>query len=188
MNNSIERSSFDPTHFTEYLTGIIHQWLKTLTALAYTLIPTFFILDFFTMPQELLPRFGVYRLVSTLIILIQYFLIRNTKPGKHSYYHGYLVTINAIEMLDSGSGAYGGDIANPNCDGVVDITDMLPLKSAGIGCVAGQPCYEPAADFNMDGKISMTDMLILKDNFGRVLKEGGKNATIDGAVLCAPDM
>ncbi|MDY7031947.1 MAG: SpoIIE family protein phosphatase [Thermodesulfobacteriota bacterium] len=99
MNNSTEQFSFDATHFRDYLTGIVHQWLKTLTALAYTLVPTFFLLDFFTMPKELLPRFGIYRLVSTLIVLIQYFFIRNTEPGKHSYYHGYFITINVGGMI-----------------------------------------------------------------------------------------
>jgi serine phosphatase RsbU (regulator of sigma subunit) len=80
--------------FQNYLNGIIHEGLRTLTVLGYTLVPIFFLLDFFTMPKELLPRFGVYRLISTLLVLFQYFIIRYTKPSKFSYFHGYFISIN----------------------------------------------------------------------------------------------
>jgi len=89
-----EEFKFGETDFPKYLDSIIHEWSKVLTALAYTLVPAFFLLDYFTMPKELLPRFGVYRLVSTLICLIQYFVIRHSKPSNASYYHGYFVSIN----------------------------------------------------------------------------------------------
>ena len=80
-------------HFQDYLNGVIHDWLKTLTTFAYTLVPAFFILDFFTMPGELLPRFGYYRLVCTLVVLIQFFIIRHSKPSSRSIYHGYFVSL-----------------------------------------------------------------------------------------------
>ncbi len=89
-----EKFQYGENDFPKYLESIIHQWLKTLTTLAYTLVPAFFLLDYFTMPNDLLPRFGVYRLASTLICLVQYFMIRNTKPGNATYYHGYFVSIN----------------------------------------------------------------------------------------------
>ena len=82
------------TAFENYLNGIIHEGLKTLTTLGYTLVPIFFLLDFFTMPTELLPRFGIYRLVSTLLVLFQFIIIRYTKPSSFSYVHGYFVSIN----------------------------------------------------------------------------------------------
>jgi len=85
---------FDENDFPRYLENIIHEWSKTLTALVYTLVPIFFLLDYFTMPKELLPRFAVYRLISTVICVAQYFIIRHTKPGHASYYHGYFVSIN----------------------------------------------------------------------------------------------
>jgi len=85
--------------FEIYLNRIIHEWSKTLTALAYTLVPIFFILDYFIMPSELLPRFGVYRLASTLIVLVQAVFIRRTKPSRWSYIHGYLVSINVGGMI-----------------------------------------------------------------------------------------
>ena len=80
--------------FEAYLVAIIHDWSKTLTLLAITLVPTFFILDFFTMPKSLLPRFGVYRMISTVIVILQFLLIRRTRPSRLSYIHGYLLTLN----------------------------------------------------------------------------------------------
>ena len=80
-----------------YVDGIVHQWLLTLSMLGFTLVPLFFVLDFFTMPAEsavLLPRFAVYRLTSTLLSVIQYVIVRNTKPGRLSFLHGYLITIH----------------------------------------------------------------------------------------------
>ncbi len=93
-SNKSAEFSFDEHDFPRYLENIIHDWSTTLTTLVCTLVPAFFLLDYFTMPKELLPRFGVYRLISTLICLAQYFVIRNTKPGNSSYYHGYFVSIN----------------------------------------------------------------------------------------------
>jgi len=82
-------------NFQDYLNGVIHDWLKTLTTFAYTLVPAFFILDFFIMPGELLQRFGLYRLSCTIIVIIQFFIIRHTKPSNRSFYHGYFVTLMA---------------------------------------------------------------------------------------------
>ena len=106
-SNKSAEFNFDENDFTQYLDNIIHEWSKTLTTLAFTLVPAFFLLDYFTMPKELLPRFGVYRLISTLICLAQYFVIRNTRPGNSSYYHGYFVSINvggviALMTIDLG--------------------------------------------------------------------------------------
>ena len=106
-SNKSAEFNFDENDFTQYLDNIIHEWSKTLTTLAFTLVPIFFLLDYFTMPKELLPRFGVYRLISTLICLAQYFVIRNTRPGNSSYYHGYFVSINvggviALMTIDLG--------------------------------------------------------------------------------------
>jgi serine phosphatase RsbU (regulator of sigma subunit) len=92
--NSEEPFNFEERDFDKYLNSIIHEWLKTLTTLAYILVPIFFFLDYFIMPSELLPRFGIYRLISTIIVVIQYFIIRNTKPSHFSYFHGYFIAIN----------------------------------------------------------------------------------------------
>ena len=92
--NSEEPFNYEEGDFEIYLNSIIHEWLKTLTTLAYILVPMFFFLDYFIMPEELLPRFGVYRLISTIIVVIQFIIIRNTKPSIFSYLHGYFIALN----------------------------------------------------------------------------------------------
>ena len=94
MGDNSAEFNFDENDFPRYLDSIIHEWSKTLTALVYTLVPIFFLLDYFMMPKEFLPRFGIYRLISTLTCIIQYCIIRHTKPSNASYYHGYFVSIN----------------------------------------------------------------------------------------------
>lgn len=72
-----------------YIDRLIHDWSRTLTALGFSLIPLFFVLDLFMMPRELLPRFAVYRLVATAIVIGQYFFLRVSQPNGKSYLHGY---------------------------------------------------------------------------------------------------
>jgi serine phosphatase RsbU (regulator of sigma subunit) len=89
----------DATDFDTYLCGIIHEWSKTVASLVFILVPLFFILDYFTMPKELLPRFGIYRLACTIIAIIQYTIICRSSPSKFSYLHGYLVSVIAGGMI-----------------------------------------------------------------------------------------
>ncbi|MCC7381116.1 MAG: PP2C family protein-serine/threonine phosphatase [Deltaproteobacteria bacterium] len=89
-----EESSLDA-----YVNSIVHEWLMTLTALGFTLIPIFFILDYFMMPPELLSRFALYRLVTTAIVIGQYFFIRYTKPSSASLLHGYFFSLVAGGMI-----------------------------------------------------------------------------------------
>lgn len=93
--------------FTQFIHQIVHDWSTTTAALAFVLVPLFFILDYFTLPYHLLPKFAVYRIVGTFIPLIQYFIIKRTAPGKLSYIHGYIVTlvvggVIAIMTIDLG--------------------------------------------------------------------------------------
>lgn len=108
-SNNIEQPlNFVADRFDDYLNGIIHEWLKTLTTFAFTLVPIFFILDYFIMPEELLPRFGLYRLIPTLIVIVQYFIIRQTKPSNYSYIHGYLISIIIGGMITLMTNDLGG--------------------------------------------------------------------------------
>lgn len=81
------------TSLRAYIQSLIHEWSKTLTALGFTLVPLFFVLDIFMMPRELLPRFAIYRLVCTLIVIAQHFVIRFTRPSRFSFLHGYFFSI-----------------------------------------------------------------------------------------------
>ena len=90
---------FDVTKFRAYLNGIIHSWSKILLLLGIIFFPLFIVLDYFMMPKELLLRFGIYRFVTTSIIIVQYFILRATKPGKSSYYHGYFFSVIVGGMI-----------------------------------------------------------------------------------------
>lgn len=79
-------------NYDDYIHGLIHSWSKTLTMLASTLVPIFFVLDICMLPPELLMRFGLYRLVATLLVIAQFFVIRQTKPGRLSILHGYFIS------------------------------------------------------------------------------------------------
>lgn len=76
-----------------YLVELIHSWSRTLSALGFTLVPVFFILDSLMMPRALLPRFAVYRGVATAAVIVQYLLLRITKPSRWSVLHGYFITV-----------------------------------------------------------------------------------------------
>ncbi len=90
---------FSVTEFRPYLNSIIHSWLKILLILGAIFVPVFFVLDYFMMPKELLVRFGIYRSVATLVIIIQYIFLRCTKAEKSPHYHGYLFAIIVGGMI-----------------------------------------------------------------------------------------
>ncbi len=79
----------EPQDLDAYTSELIHDWSKTLTTLGFTLIPIFFILDNFMMPRELIPRFAIYRAVTTAIVIVQYVVLRATRPSRWSFLHGY---------------------------------------------------------------------------------------------------
>lgn len=83
----------DDKLLSDYIDGIIHSWSKILTSLAFTLVPLFLILDYIITPSEYFFIFIRYRLISTVLIIALHFVVRNTKPGKVSIIHGYLISI-----------------------------------------------------------------------------------------------
>lgn len=132
FNYNKNEFNFDVDDFDKYLNEIIHDWLRTLSALAFTLVPIFFLLDYFTMPSELVPRFGIYRLISTVIVLIEYFIIKHTKPNDYSIYHGYFVSINvggfiALMTVDLG-GFNSSYYAGLNLV-IIGVNLLLPWKT-----------------------------------------------------------
>jgi serine phosphatase RsbU (regulator of sigma subunit) len=85
--------------YDEYLIRLIHEWSKALYMVGFILVPMFIVLDYFTMPQELLVRFFFWRVGVTVALVIQYFVVRITRPGSFSYFHGYFLTIVIGFML-----------------------------------------------------------------------------------------
>jgi len=85
--------------FKYYLDSIIHSHLKNAAILGMILISLFFTLDFFTMPANLLTRFAIYRLVTVMVIGIQYLIIANSTPTNKSFIHGHIFTIIVGGMI-----------------------------------------------------------------------------------------
>jgi phosphoserine phosphatase RsbU/P len=87
------------TNFEQYLQLITHDWLRTLATLGFTLIPVFFLLDFFMLPRENLTRFAVYRVVVTGIVMLQWVVIRLTPASRYSIFHGYVFSSIVTLMI-----------------------------------------------------------------------------------------
>jgi serine phosphatase RsbU (regulator of sigma subunit) len=90
----VERPTLDA-----HVQGLVHGWSRTLTAVGFSLIPIFFILDFFIMPPKLLTKFALYRLVATGLVLGQHFLVRHTKPSRFSILHGFFFSMVTGGMI-----------------------------------------------------------------------------------------
>ncbi|OHD71955.1 MAG: hypothetical protein A2W19_02180 [Spirochaetes bacterium RBG_16_49_21] len=100
--------TYDNLDFESYLNLILHQWLKTLVTFGITLVPLFYFLDYIVAPRELHYQFALYRAASTALSIIQYLIIRNTRPGKFSYIHGYVITLYVGGMISAMTIHLGG--------------------------------------------------------------------------------
>jgi methyl-accepting chemotaxis protein len=97
QNNSIDRKK--SADFNNFLLELIHSWIKIIAILGCALIPSFLILDYFTMPAALLEQFAIYRLSVTLMVFLQYLVLRKTKPGGWSIVHGYFASMVISLMI-----------------------------------------------------------------------------------------
>jgi serine phosphatase RsbU (regulator of sigma subunit) len=85
--------------FEEYREALVHSWSQTLAILAFTLNALFLLLDWVTMPPEVVERFALYRAVVVGAMLVQYFILRKTPPGPWSHVPGYATTaLFAVEI------------------------------------------------------------------------------------------
>src|SRR4051812_2840637 len=87
------------TRFTEYRDTLIHDWMKIIAILGVVLVPLFVLLDYVTMPSELLRRFAAYRAAATATSLAQYLILRASKPSKLSFVHGYIFSVLVCGMI-----------------------------------------------------------------------------------------
>ncbi|MDH4198980.1 MAG: Hpt domain-containing protein [Spirochaetia bacterium] len=90
----------DTDDFKEYLNDIRHSWLKTLTVLGFVLIPLFLVLDYFMIPPEWLKNFAFWRALITCLLVLQYGLLRITKPSRYAPLHGYFIA-SAVGLMIS---------------------------------------------------------------------------------------
>lgn len=110
------RKVSDISNFDEYLEQIIHDWLKTLTGLGLAMVPLFLILDFFLLPEEYLQRFTLYRFSVSAMILVQYFIIRYSKPRRYTFLHGiffsgivsFMISLMTVDLGGFESSYYAG--------------------------------------------------------------------------------
>ncbi|MGD8664229.1 MAG: PP2C family protein-serine/threonine phosphatase [Desulfobacterales bacterium] len=127
-----EQAIIGARDFDQFLNRIIHDWSKTLTFLVISLVPLFFILDFFIVPRNLLPQVGIYRLIATFIVIIQYVVIRLTKPSQLSYLHGYIVSIVVggviVLMTRDLGGFYSSYYAGLNLV-IIGVNLLLPWRA-----------------------------------------------------------
>jgi serine phosphatase RsbU (regulator of sigma subunit) len=127
-----EQAIIGARDFDQFLNRIIHDWLKTLTILVITLVPLFFILDYFIVPKDLLKQVGIYRAIATFIVIIQYVIIRLTKPNPLSYLHGYIVSVVVggviVLMTRDLGGFYSSYYAGLNLV-IIGVNLLLPWRA-----------------------------------------------------------
>lgn len=102
LNLSVEE------RFRKYLNELTHKWAKILSLLCIFLVPLFIVLDYFTMSEDLLFTFGVYRFSCTFTVLILYLFLRFTKANDYSYIYGYLFSISIAGMITTMTKDLGG--------------------------------------------------------------------------------
>lgn len=90
---SAARGADGRSPFEVHLDGLLHTWFGTAVMIAGVLVPLFVVLDWFTMPRELFGRFATYRAVATAFLVVQWVLIRVTRPSRWSILHGYAFTL-----------------------------------------------------------------------------------------------
>jgi phosphoserine phosphatase RsbU/P len=93
------RSPGAAAEFPAYRDELTHEWAQTLSILAAILNALFFVLDASIIPPVLLREFGAYRAVVTTAMLLQYGVLRRTRPGYWSFVPGYVTsTLFAAEI------------------------------------------------------------------------------------------
>jgi hypothetical protein len=74
-------------------------------------------------------------------------------------------------------------IGDANCDGVVDVNDLMELKKNYKKSIASGA--DPWADFNGDGKVDINDLAILKKNYKMIIY-GSENLDKTDPNFCKP--
>lgn len=131
-SEQLTTAAIDRNDFAGYQIGIIHSWLRTITALTMVLVPIFFVLDLFVAPEELLPLFGIYRGASTLLAILQYIVVRSTRPSRFSYLHGYFVSLQvggAIALMTVSLGGFESGYYAGLIMVIIGVNLLMPWKA-----------------------------------------------------------
>src|SRR6266540_4663698 len=117
--------------FQAYREGLVHSWSQTLSVLAFSLNALFLLLDIVIVPSELLGRFAMYRAFVTGAMLVQYFILRRTRPGRWSILPGYVATVLFAVMISQMTVDLGG-FGSPYYAGlnlvIVGVDVLLPWR------------------------------------------------------------
>lgn len=84
----------------------------------------------------------------------------NCEAGHVGYYPTCWVTLSYLESM-------GSYLADVNCDGSIDIIDIVLVTSC-FGAQFGSANYRPAADINLDKIIDIFDLTIVSSKFGKI--------------------
>jgi|GEM_PF-1461529 len=106
-NREVETEEFK-VKFEEYLNGLIHTSARVFSIVAAFLIPVFIVLDYFIVPRDLIGWFAVYRFTVTPLMILQFLVIRYTKPGPKSLLHAYFASYVIAGMIILMTVALGG--------------------------------------------------------------------------------
>jgi len=82
-----------PSRFELHHYGLVHSWSGTVVLLGVILVPLFVVLDWYSLPREMFGRFATNRAIVTILILVQWIVVRSTRPSRWSSIHGYVFTI-----------------------------------------------------------------------------------------------
>ena len=117
--------------FQSYRDELVHSWSKTLSVLGFSLNALFLLLDVVIVPHELIGRFAAYRAFVTGAMLVQYFILRRTRPGRWSILPGYLATALFAVMISQMTVDLGG-FESPYYAGlnlvIVGVDVLLPWR------------------------------------------------------------
>ncbi len=172
-------------NFPMYQIGIMHDWLTTMTLLAIFLIPLFFVLDLFMMPSALLPRFAVYRGLSTLLAMLQFIIVRRSRPSVWSYIHVYFLSFQVgaiIAIMTRDLGGFNSSYYAGLCLIMVAVNLLMPWQAyhaainvgltlamyVGINALAGLP-YDKSMLLNNLFFLSATAIIVASINNVRFL-------------------
>ena len=130
--NNKDDSKQESAELIDYIHKITHDALRTLVPLTFTLVPLFGLLDFYIVPEYLIGKFWAYRGIVTVVLMVQYAVIRSTKYSEHSIWHGYflsaLVSIMIVQMTVDIGGFDARYYAGLNLV-MIAVNIMMPWKA-----------------------------------------------------------
>ncbi|MCP5501998.1 MAG: hypothetical protein H7A25_19000 [Leptospiraceae bacterium] len=83
----------------QYINEHTHNWSIPFILLAGTLVPIFFVLDYFVVSKQKLLMFLGLRLFFTLVAMVQVVILKKTKPGNYSFIHGYIASFTVSFVI-----------------------------------------------------------------------------------------